>query len=253
MERFTGGVPVGCRDGDVSHDAVVARTAKVSSSGIGLFEAAVNQMKNALQQRIRPIHEKFRSQKVAAFLEILNGQSSRGRLLDVGGGPGVNGEFLPLYAKFEEVVVVNLHLQNLTDAGATRIKELVADARDLPLESQSFDWVFSNAVIEHVGNMGDQTRFANEVRRVARNGYFVACPNKMFPIEPHTLLPFYQFLPISLQRKVAPFSPGYLKQYEEINLLTAAQLQRLFPEAQVRSLGAPIIGNSIVAYFKRGD
>jgi ubiquinone/menaquinone biosynthesis C-methylase UbiE len=211
----------------------------------------MNQLKSLLLRSIRPIHEKFRNEKIDSFLRLVDGQARRGRLLDLGGGPGINGEFLPLYAKFEEVVVVNLHLQNLIDAGGFHVQELIADARDLPLESQSFDWVFSNAVIEHVGRMEDQIRFANEIRRVAAKGYFVACPNKYFPIEPHTLLPFYQFLPTTLQKKVAPFSPGYLKEYEEINLLTSTQLQQLFPEAQVRTIGFPVIGNSIVAYYRR--
>jgi len=211
----------------------------------------MSRIKGALLRSVRPIHEKFRNEKIGLFLQMVNGQARGGRLLDLGGGPGINGEFLPLYVKFEEVVVVNLQLQNLGEIGGKHIRELVADARELPLESESFDWVFSNAVIEHVGPMEDQIRFANEVRRLARRGYFVACPNKFFPIEPHTLLPFYQFLPTGLKKKVAPYSPGYLKEYEEINLLTAAQLQRLFPEALVRSVGFPVIGNSIVAYFKK--
>jgi ubiquinone/menaquinone biosynthesis C-methylase UbiE len=210
----------------------------------------ISQLKPALLRGIRPIHEKFRGEKINLFLKLALEEAATATLLDLGGGPGINGEFLPLYTKFQEVLVVNLRLQNLTSIGKVEIREIVADARELPLESRSFDWVFSNAVIEHVGGWSDQVRFANEIRRVSRKGYFVACPNRKFPIEPHTLLPLYQFLPTSLQKRVAPYSPGYLKQYEEINLLTARQLQRLFPESTVRSVG---IGNSIVACFKQRD
>ena len=213
----------------------------------------MSQMKNALLRGIRPIHERFRNQKIRAFLEMVNGGAPSGRLLDVGGGPGINGEFLPLYAKFVEVVVVNLQPQKLGQFDGVRVREMIADGRALPFEAGAFDWVFSNAVIEHVGQYEDQVRFANEIRRVAAKGYFVACPNKYFPIEPHTLVPFYQFLPETVQRKVAPYSPGYLKEYEEIHLLTAKQLQRLFPEAKVRAVGFPVMGNSIVACYKRGD
>ncbi len=218
---------------------------------VWLVEAAVNQLKNALLQGIRPIHEKFRNQKITAFLNLVDGQSPKGRLLDVGGGPGINGEFLPLYSRFEEVVVVNIRQQKLPQLEGVHMQDLVADGRQLPLDSGAFDWVFSNAVIEHVGGYEDQLRFANEIRRVAAKGYFVACPNRYFPIEPHTLIPFYQFLPIRLQRTVARYSPGYLKEYEEINLLSLAQLQELFPEARIRSLGFPVIGNSIVAYYRK--
>ena len=50
---------------------------------------------------------------------------------------------------------------------------------------------------------------------------------------------------------VAPHTPGYLKEYEEINLLTATQLRGLFPEATVRTVGFPVLGNNLVAYYRR--
>ena len=156
-------------------------------------------VKRTLLRSIRPIHEKFRYQKIAMFLELINGLSEEGRLLDVGGGPGINGEFLSLYSRFKEVVVVNIQPHKLRPYEGAHIQELVADGRQLPLKSASFDWVFSNAVIEHVGQFEDQLRFASEIRRVAAKGYFVTCLNKYFPVEPHTLLPFYQFLPKSVQ------------------------------------------------------
>lgn len=208
-------------------------------------------LKAAVLHLIQPIHQKFRRQKIAAFLDMVNGNPGSGRLLDVGGGPGISGEFLPLYARFQEVVVVNLRARNFAHIEGVSIREMVADGRELPFEREAFDWVFSNAVIEHVGSYQDQVRFANEIRRVARRGYFVACPNKYFPIEPHTLLPFYQFLPVSTQKKIAPFSPGYLRQYEEIHLLSAAQMQRLFPGATIRVVGFPVVGNSVTACFKK--
>jgi hypothetical protein len=54
-----------------------------------------------------------------------------------------------------------------------------------PFAENEFDWVFSNAVIEHVGNGGDQLVFLNEMLRVGRNVFF-STPNKGFPIESHT-------------------------------------------------------------------
>jgi ubiquinone/menaquinone biosynthesis C-methylase UbiE len=197
----------------------------------------------------RPIHKRLRRGKLDLFLALV-ASSRQDALLDVGGASGIDSEWLPLYESFREVAVVNLD-PSRDPHPLPHVRRMVADGCRLPFADGSFDWVFSNAVIEHVGPMEEQIRFANEVRRVAAKGYFVACPNKYFPIEPHTLLPFYQFLPVTVQKKVAPYSPGYLKRYEEINLLTAAQLRLLFPEAQVRSLGSPIIGNSIVACFKR--
>lgn len=207
--------------------------------------------KRGLLGRIKPIHRKFRAEKMALFLRIARNQTNRMRLLDVGGGPGVDGEFLELYSRFAEVVVVNLAPEVFEPPAGVHVKIMVADGRSLPFASGSFDWVFSNAVIEHVGGWDDQRQFAQEIRRVASRGYFVTTPNRYFPLEQHTLMPFYQFLPVQLQRRVAPYSPGYLRQYEEINLLSSAQMWKLFPEGEVVSLGFPLLGNSLVAYYRK--
>ncbi len=54
-----------------------------------------------------------------------------------------------------------------------------------PFSDKQFDWVFSNAVIEHVGDDDAQLLFLNEMIRVAHNVFFTT-PNKYFPVESHT-------------------------------------------------------------------
>lgn len=195
----------------------------------------------------KPIHVRLRSQKVELFCEHLSDTGLT--LLDVGGGIGIAGEFLRLYSHFSKVVMANLE-PSMQDPDGYQVLQVVADGRQLPFSDKSFDWAFSNAVIEHVGSYEHQQRFANEIRRVARMGYFVTTPNRAFPLEPHTLLPLYQFLSPAWQRRMVRFSPGYLKHWEEINLLSARQMTALFPEAQVMRAGVPIFGNSLIACYK---
>jgi hypothetical protein len=54
-----------------------------------------------------------------------------------------------------------------------------------PFAKNEFDWVFSNAVIEHVGSRENQLIFLDEMLRVGKNVFFTT-PNKGFPIESHT-------------------------------------------------------------------
>jgi len=198
---------------------------------------------------VKPIHVRLRTEKVRSLCRHLSGNGLT--LLDVGGSPGIDGEFLPLYSRFSKVVIVNLE-DSFDGLDGYPVSKILADGRRLPFADKSFDWVFSNAVIEHVGDGADQESFAHEIRRVASCGYFVATPNRYFPIEPHTLLPLYQFLPVRVQRRVVRFSPGYLREYEQINLLSPAQMRLLFPEAEVFCTGLPIIKNSVIACCHKG-
>jgi ubiquinone/menaquinone biosynthesis C-methylase UbiE len=201
----------------------------------------------AILRMLVPIHRKLRSQKCDLFFDAL--KPHRGdSLLDVGGGTGILGEFGRIYRYFTVVNVVNLDPQVIEEEGLEHVKCEIADGCSLPFPDRSFDWIFSNAVIEHVGGAYRQQRFAEEIRRVARKGYFVATPDRYFPIDPHTLLPFYQFLSPAWQRKVCRFSPGYLRQYAPIDLLSIGALRALFPEATVRKIGLRIFPNNLVVY-----
>ena len=54
-----------------------------------------------------------------------------------------------------------------------------------PFKDNEFKWVFSNAVIEHVGDENPQVQFVNEMTRVGENVFFTT-PNKYFPVDSHT-------------------------------------------------------------------
>jgi SAM-dependent methyltransferase len=56
----------------------------------------------------------------------------------------------------------------------------------MPFADREFDFVFSNAVIEHVGSDSDQVLFLAEMLRVARRVYFTT-PNRWFPVELHSM------------------------------------------------------------------
>lgn len=158
----------------------------------------------------------------------------------------MSGEFVRIYRNFESVTIANLNQPDQDAACPSHVRIITADGCCLPFADGAFDWVFSNAVIEHVGDWEEQKCFANEIRRVASKGYFVTTPNRFFPIEPHALLPFYQFYPESLKPLALRLSPGYMKEPEHISLLTRNGLQQLFPEAHVTCVN---FASSVIAYW----
>lgn len=64
--------------------------------------------------------------------------------------------------------------------------------RPFPFADKSFAIATSNAVLEHVGSAADQAFFVAELTRVARK-VFVSVPNRYFPVEHHTAIPFLHF------------------------------------------------------------
>lgn len=71
----------------------------------------------------------------------------------------------------------------------------VGDACQLPFPDDSFDYVVSNAVIEHVGGPDRARLMLSESRRVARKAAFHTTPDRWFPIEVHTQVPLLHWLP----------------------------------------------------------
>ncbi|MGZ5817781.1 MAG: methyltransferase domain-containing protein [Burkholderiaceae bacterium] len=99
-------------------------------------------------------------------------------------------------------------------------------SKDLPFGDGSFDWVFCDAVIEHVGGSERQYLLLKELMRVARKGIFVTTSNRWHPIEFYTALPLLHWLPISIWKRVLQFlgKEGWASG-SMLNLLDAKALQ----------------------------
>ena len=105
---------------------------------------------------------------------------------------------------------------------------------------QEFDVVFSNSVIEHVGDPDAQRQVAGEIKRVGKR-YFVQTPNRNFPLEPHFFFPGFQFLPLMTRiwllqhfnlgwyNKIPDYTAAR-QEVETIRLLSRREVTQLFPE-----------------------
>lgn len=138
----------------------------------------------------------------------------------------------------------------------SHVKWLIGDGCQLPFGDMAFDVVFSNSVIEHLGTITRQQRFANEIRRVAPS-CFVQTPNYGFPIEPHLIAPFIHQLPRSWQRPLYPLTGWGLlyrptkaqmdAQFAELRLLKRRDMEVLFPDCRIVVERVAGLGKSLIA------
>jgi SAM-dependent methyltransferase len=163
------------------------------------------------------------------------------RVLDIGGTPD-NWELAEVRPR---LVLLNMPRAHAELAGAA--EWVAGDGRALPFRDGAFDVVFSNSVIEHVGDAASQQRFAGEVARVGR-AFWVQTPNRWFPVEQHLLTPLVHWLPRRwrraavrrgtvwswLTRPTPDRREFYIEHFlRDIRLLGRGELQTLFPGARV--------------------
>lgn len=162
----------------------------------------------------------------------------KAHILDVGGGTFPWSELKPT----AKITILNKRPQNLPDHFPWEFIE--GDGTNLPFKDASFDLVFSNSVIEHVGGIAAQQKFAKEMLRVGKSVY-CQTPNKWFPVEPHLIAPFIHWLPFSVFRKVARLGSVWGWTYKpdqnviddhikSIRLLTYNEMVNLFPNCTLR-------------------
>src|SRR5439155_23212276 len=110
--------------------------------------AAVSDFRGQLLDWLKPVHRKLREQKVDLFLRLVGDSSAGDTLLDVGGGAGIDGEFLGPDSIFSRIIIVTLDTQHFQVPKNLGVTAVHAYGCYLPFKTKSFDCDFSNAVIE---------------------------------------------------------------------------------------------------------
>ena len=109
------------------------------------------------------------------------------------------------------------------------VKLEFGDANNLQFPDQSFNIIFSNAVVEHVGDREEQRRFVYELCRVGRR-IFMTTPDYYFPVDFHTLIPFAHWFPQRVKAGIyRMLGRADWADSDRLNLLTPRELLSLFP------------------------
>jgi ubiquinone/menaquinone biosynthesis C-methylase UbiE len=184
----------------------------------------------------------FRRKRFQHFLSLLKSiKPSDGkyiRILDIGGTE--NYWKMVNFQADENIKITLLNLMEIKVENKDIFNSVAGSALDLSEYSDGqFDIVFSNSVIEHVGDYNNQKQMAKEFRRVAKN-YYIQTPNHNFFFEPHFRMPFVHFLPKSFRvflinnfRQKPKNKDRAKKRVDGITLLTIRQMKELFPEAKL--------------------
>ncbi|MDJ0662243.1 MAG: class I SAM-dependent methyltransferase [Crocosphaera sp.] len=174
---------------------------------------------------------------MSLFQEIIKPYSGM-KVLDVGGTPSI-WDYIetPL-----QITCLNLpspkpqpkyeshHSIKLVDGDGCNMQEF---------NSGDFDLIFSNSVIEHVGDIDKQEQFAKEILRLSgkSGNYWVQTPCKVFPIEAHTGMLFWWYYPDSVRKYfISRWSqklPAWTEMVKHTTIIHKETLESLFPNGSM--------------------
>ncbi|MUL38256.1 methyltransferase domain-containing protein [Gloeocapsopsis dulcis] len=219
-----------------------------------LFTISVNPAKVltkiADERETNSLSSKLRKKRFIQFKNFVESyvsdKETNLKIIDIGGTPTIWENNLLWLKQLNSVKNIEITVANIKEYKSKHevIKCVIADATNMQqFKDKEFDIVFSNSVIEHVGDYKEQTAMANEILRIGKK-YFVQTPNYYFPVEPHFLFPFFQFMPLKLKVwLITNFDLGWRKKtsnretalmlVNSVKLLTKKELMALFPGANV--------------------
>ena len=189
----------------------------------------------------------FRSRRMRLFRRLIQNFPRPIRVLDLGGTQSYWEALDATDLEFLQVTLLNLEgdkAEGTEIASRKNFDARVGDVTDLSsIDRSDFDLVHSNSVIEHLFNWESQLKMAEQIRSLDLP-FWVQTPNYWFPMEPHFHVLGWQWLPRTtrikwLQKKkcgmrgpVADWDQA-ASLVDEVRLLKAREMRRLFPHAKI--------------------
>jgi len=212
---------------------------------------------NANQKNENSISSRQRKKRFEFFLKYCSELHKPLKILDLGGSDyywqSLN------FTDNENYKIEILNIENQNTENFKNISFLKKDVRDLSfIKDKEYDLIYSNSLIEHLNNFDEQKKLAKEIQRTGKK-YFIQTPNYYFPVEPHFLFPFFQFLSVDMKTKlISNFNLGWFEKQidivkarelaNSIKLLKEKELKEIFPGCKIYKEKYFSLNKSFIAY-----
>jgi len=212
---------------------------------------------NANQKNENSISSRQRKKRFEFFLKYCSELHKPLKILDLGGSDyywqSLN------FTDNENYKIEILNIENQNTENFKNISFLKNDVRDLSfIKDKEYDLIYSNSLIEHLNNFDEQKKLAKEIQRTGKK-YFIQTPNYYFPVEPHFLFPFFQFLSVDMKTKlISNFNLGWFEKQTDIvkarelansiKLLKEKELKEIFPGCKIYKEKYFSLNKSFIAY-----
>ena len=153
------------------------------------------------------------------------------KVLDVGTTPSLSAHeniFLKNYKWKNNITCLSNQNLEILSKEFKDTKFIIGDGKKMDFEENEFEIVFSSATIEHVGSFQEQLKFISECKRVASKFVIITTPNRYYPIDFHTKLPFLHMFPKKIHRAALKFfGDNFFSQEKNLNLLSKREIIKL--------------------------
>lgn len=197
---------------------------------------------------LTPFSRMTRQRRMGTFMRIMQPEEDL-RVLDLGGQPWI-WDHVPIRLKITCLNLPGIAYEQ--HRSHHEIQYVVGDACSMPQFSPGeFDLVFSNSVIEHVGDADRRAEFCKEVLRLGSD-YWIQTPNKSFPIEAHCGMPFWWYYPQSWRdfflRRWRKKLPAWTEMVETTDVVSARELRESLPGSTLIKERFFLLTKSLIAY-----